>query len=165
MTCVDKETVPEKKKALDEAYLQLMPEESPQMWSKRIGKPFSPDDLGKVWRGTYSYLDRQEVEAIRDPDMQDRRFTDHNLINTEPIQTMKFYHPSPSQRKQPNPLIFEGVLNSIKPYENIKQAPQMRGKNEHNAKVILQHSWPLEGIGMFESLSLVFEMLIFARFR
>jgi hypothetical protein len=165
MTYVDKDTIPEKKKALDEAYLQLMPEESPQMWNKKIGKPFSPDDLRKVWRGTYSYIDRREVEAIRDPDMQDQRFIDHNLINAEPIQTMKLYHASPSQRKLPHPLMFEKVLNSITGYRKMRQTPQMRGKNGHNAKVILQHSWPFEGIGMFKSLALVFMILSFARFR
>jgi hypothetical protein len=75
----------------------LQPTEKPQMWKRPLGNP-SSQNLGRIWKSTYSYLERTDIEALRNADRsklpKDRpRFTDHNLDNKHPIQTLRLWVP------------------------------------------------------------------------
>jgi hypothetical protein len=65
----------------------------PQLWPRRLGATLP--EFGRVWNGTYSYLERHEVMALRALGSQscvDRTpFIDHHVDDAYPIQVSKFW--------------------------------------------------------------------------
>ena len=66
--------------------------EVPQMWNKQLDD--RPAPLGKMWKGTYSYLDTNEIEEIR----KRRRngtdsplYMDKNIDHDDAIQTIQLF--------------------------------------------------------------------------
>jgi hypothetical protein len=124
------------------------------MWKKQLSGAFSRKDLGKVWRGTYSYLERSDMDAIRvRGDPRAGQYTDHNFINKEPIQTMKMYLTSAERRRLSNPLLFEAFLKSLTPYQKYNMTPQHSPKVARTAEMIRGGSFPFEGVGRFDVIT------------
>ena len=69
----------------------------PQMWNKKLGSTYP--ELGRLWNGTYAYLDKKEVMALRglDGDITalDRHiYIDRHVDEEFPIQVSKFWIPA-----------------------------------------------------------------------
>lgn len=75
-------------------YDALRPLEKPQLWNKTL-EYGNPKTLGRVWKGTYSYLERNDIPTIRFTSQlpSDYIMTDKNISGATPVQLLKMWVP------------------------------------------------------------------------
>jgi hypothetical protein len=72
-------------------FSQLSFEELPKLWREPLAHA-NPKKLGRVWKGTYAFIERDEVNTLRTTCSR-HGFDDQNISNGNPIQTMKMWVP------------------------------------------------------------------------
>ncbi|KAF1989443.1 hypothetical protein K402DRAFT_452164 [Aulographum hederae CBS 113979] len=101
-----------------DAYSELPTEEQPSGWTEKLKN--GAGNLGTYWKGTYAYLERNEMADIRSSsvlDDQDEIYTDKNIDGgARAIQTLTLEFPEKkSDFTFPWPRQFEQILKSITP--------------------------------------------------
>jgi hypothetical protein len=125
--------------------------ERPQMWNKKLSN--NPGHIGRWWKGTYAYLEQDEVCWIRDKDTWNRIFQDKNVDNADAIQMVQFWVPEANTVEPWNPL-FEQHLKSTTNWDSMKNPnafyPQHRLDSECEPQVDdgdMRQSYRFEGLG------------------
>ncbi|OJD37688.1 uncharacterized protein BKCO1_60004 [Diplodia corticola] len=95
---------------LFDPFNSLAASEKPSYWQGPLHN--GPANLGVHWKGTYSYLDREEMKQIRSGIRQERVLIDRNVDHGEAaIQTMNITFPDSTNFHWPD--VFEHHLKSI----------------------------------------------------
>jgi hypothetical protein len=123
----------------------LKPTELPQL-SSRLS-PTEQTKIGRVWKGTYTFLPREQVMALRNTYRAgDVLFRDQNIINKHPIQTLKLWVPDNEQ-----PSIYPLAWDQIIKGKSLHQEPVVKSSkpNDHSSirETIRNKTFPYEGIG------------------
>ncbi|KAF2842548.1 hypothetical protein M501DRAFT_927009 [Patellaria atrata CBS 101060] len=81
-------------------------------WTMNPAKRVNAQQLGKYWKGTYAYLDRDEVENLRNHPANPYVYPDHNVDQGErSIQTLRLE--IPPKEKVTWPYTFEKHLHAL----------------------------------------------------
>jgi len=136
---------------------------TPQMWRQRLHIPAKDEfELGHVWKGSYSYLDRNETNLIRQTNSTRKyQFIDKNVNNDHPIQTMRIWRSVPGKENIPN-MSFETYIQAFQAYapfvdyETVKQVYARTKQNvtrewydkvQASRAAVRDNTVPFEGIG------------------
>ncbi|KKY19041.1 hypothetical protein UCDDS831_g05673 [Diplodia seriata] len=96
-------------RTLFEPFNRLESNEKPSYWQGSLHN--GPSDLGVHWKGTYSYLDREEMRLIRSGAHHGHVLIDHNVDHGDAsIQTMNITFPDSTNFNWP--AVFEHHLRS-----------------------------------------------------
>lgn len=150
-------------RTVHEAFVQLSQAERPHVPDKKLDC-YHPNDLGRVWRGSYSYLDHEDTEELRYHGHQpDQVYVDKNMVNEHPLQIMKMFRPSSARRAEFPHDQFEEHLKSFSIYDAQSVAescarylqPQSRTTIDYEKTCqrvadLRRTSWPFEAIGKFD---------------
>ncbi|KAJ9647878.1 hypothetical protein H2199_001654 [Coniosporium tulheliwenetii] len=118
--------VREHENTLFEPMETLWPLERPHPWNRKLKD--GSYKLGIHWRGTYAYLDRNEIKALRSDKDGNNIYPDHNVDQPDrAIQTLHLQFPS---KHLPTwPPLFEKYLQSLpKPTSSVKTRTQHRSR-------------------------------------
>ncbi|KAL1634968.1 hypothetical protein SLS56_002052 [Neofusicoccum ribis] len=108
---------------LFEPFGKLERAEKPFYWQGPIHN--GPQELGVHWKGTYAYLDRDEMKAIRSGNPHNQLLMDRNVDHgNSAIQTMNI--DIPETHEFPWPASFERHLQSITPPKPARTRAQHR---------------------------------------
>jgi hypothetical protein len=130
----------------------LLQHERPRLWTEPLDATIAhPEKLGRMWKGTYSYVERDQIVALRQSNANPGiyKYPDRNIDNDHPIQTMKMwvpgYHPdAPSEHSYMKYFsAFEPHLNS---FTKLRQ-PQCSARANAAVKNALDATYGYEGIG------------------
>jgi hypothetical protein len=130
-------------------FAELAPNERPQMWNGKLSN--SPDQIGKWWKGTYAYIEQDEVVWIRNKTTWNRIFQDKNVDEEDSIQMVRFSVPEPNSIEPWNPL-FEKHLKSTTKWDYMKNPlrPQHHSDSHCEPQVDegdTRRSYRFEGLG------------------
>jgi hypothetical protein len=120
-----------------------------QLWNSKLDSG-APSTLGRVWKGTYSYLDRTDFDNLRHQEStaNSNLLHDRNIDNKYPIQTIKLWVP-----------VYQGgvpTTATFEPYfDNILNSTSIFGSTTDPATVeVLEQAkkstYTYEGIGFDE---------------
>jgi hypothetical protein len=128
----------------------LFQNEKPRLWTEPLGR-VEPAKLGRMWKGTYSYLERDQISALREPYSKPGtyKFPDRNIDNDHPIQTMKMWAPA-HQPDTPKGHSYIRYVDDFEPHLNTftkLRQPQHGGRTDPNTSAALASTYGYEGIG------------------
>lgn len=130
---------------------ELALNERPQMWNKKLSN--SPSRLGEWWKGTYAFLEQDEVRWIRNKETWNRIFQDKNVDSVDAIQMVRLWVPDENTAEPWNP-IFERHLKSTTNWDHLKKPnalrPQHRLDSEYEPQLDecdKRRSYRFEGLG------------------
>jgi hypothetical protein len=124
-------------------FATLTPTESPQLWKETLAHA-DPLKLGRMWKGTYSYLEHEDINSLRTNLPRHSLFEDKNISNNQPIQTMKMWVPG----VQPNVPSYSSYLPKFESYlETFTKLRAPQHSNDPAVQTALDETYGYEGIG------------------